>query len=167
MYRYEHHHQLTFEDFFLPFAFGGKLSGDNRWIKLTELIPWNELEDDYAAQCCKGFGAPAKLFRMALGALIIKARLGLTEEELVEQIKENPYLQFFISLEAFQYSAPFDPSMKVYYRKRLPEAVVNDYNERIVRHRLKVIRSSVDHDPGGGDDHSVGGSPNTADQPQP
>ena len=35
---------------------------------------------------------------MALGALIIKARLGLTDEELVEQIKENPYLQFFIGL---------------------------------------------------------------------
>jgi hypothetical protein len=25
--------------------------------------------------------------------LIIKARLGLTDEELVEQIKENPYLR--------------------------------------------------------------------------
>ena len=34
MYRREHRHQLSFEDFFLPF--GGKLSGDNRWIKLAE-----------------------------------------------------------------------------------------------------------------------------------
>jgi hypothetical protein len=34
--------------------------------------------------------------------LIIKARLGLTDEELVEQIKENPYLQFFIGLEGHQ-----------------------------------------------------------------
>jgi IS5 family transposase len=163
MYRREHRHQLSFEDFFLPF--GGKLSGDNRWIKLAELIPWDELEDDYAAQFCKGFGAPAKPFRMALGALIIKTRLGLTDEELVEQIKENPYLQFFIGLEAFQYSAPFDPSMMVYFRKRLPEAVVNDCNERIVRHGLKVIRSSVDRDPG--DDGGGGGSTSTADQPQP
>jgi len=48
---------------------------------------------------------------MALGALIIKARLGLTDEELVDQTKENPYLEFFIDLEAFQYSAPFDPSI--------------------------------------------------------
>jgi IS5 family transposase len=40
---------------------------------------------------------------VGLGALIMKARLGLTNEELVEQIKENPYLQFFIGLEAFQY----------------------------------------------------------------
>ena len=38
---------------------------------------------------------------MALGALIIKARLSLTDEDLVEQIKENQYLQFFIGLEAF------------------------------------------------------------------
>ena len=152
MYRREHRHQLSFEDFFLPF--GGKLFGDNRWIKLAQLIPWDELEDDYASQFCKGFGAPAKPFRMALGALIIKTRLGLTDEELVEQIKENPYLQFFIGLEAFQYSAPFDPSMMVHFRKRLPESVVNDCNERIVRHGMNVIQaasSEDDHDgePGG------------------
>jgi IS5 family transposase len=156
-------HQLSFEGFFLPF--GGKFSGDNRWIKLAELIPCDELEDDYAAQFCKGFGAPAKPFRLAMGALIIKARLGLMDEELVEQIKENPYLQFFIGLEAFQYSAPFDPLMMVYFRGRLPEAVVNDCNELIVRHGLIVIRSSVDCDPG--DDGSGGGSTSTADKPQP
>jgi IS5 family transposase len=51
-------------------------------------------------------------------------------------------------VEAFQYSAPFDPSMMVYFRKRLPAAVVNDCNERIVRHGLKVIRSSDTHVPG-------------------
>ena len=163
MYRREHRYQLSFENFFLPF--GGKLSGDNRWIKLAELIPWDELEDDYAAQFCKGFGAPAKPFRMALGALIIKARLGLTDEELVEQIKENPYLQFFIGLEAFQSSAPFDPSMMVYFRKRLPEAIVNDCNERIVRHGLKVIRSADPQGPG--DDDGSGGSTSPPDQPMP
>jgi IS5 family transposase len=164
MYRREHRHQLSFEDFFLPF--GGKLSGDNRWIKLAELIPWDELEDDYAAQFCKGFGAPAKPFRMALGALFIKARLGLTDEELVEQIKENAYLQFFICLEAFQYSAPFDPSMMVYFRKRLPQAVLNDCNERIVRHGLQVIRSSDSQDP---DDNSGsgGGFASAGDHPVP
>jgi hypothetical protein len=151
MYRREHRHQLSFEDFFLPF--GGKLSGDNRWIKLAELIPWDELEDDYASQFCKGFGAPAKPFRMALGALIIKARMGLTDEELVEQVKENPYLQFFLGLEAYQYSAPFNPSMLVHFRKRLPQSVVNDCNERIVRHGLDVIQSAAsgdDDDPGHG-----------------
>lgn len=119
MYLREHRDQLSFKDFFLPF--GGQLSADNCWIKLADLIPWDELEDDYAAQSCKGFGAPTKPFRMALGALIIKARLGITDEELVEQIKENPYLQFFIGLEGFHYSIPFDSSMMIYFRKQLPE----------------------------------------------
>ena len=37
--------------------------------------------------------------------------------------------------------------MMVYFRKRLPESVVNDCNERIVLHGLRVIRSSsADHD---------------------
>ena len=67
-------------------------------LKPGELIPWDEQENDYAAQFCKGFGAPAKAFRMALGALIIKASMVLKDEKLIEQNKENPYLQFFIGL---------------------------------------------------------------------
>jgi hypothetical protein len=36
---------------------------------------------------------------MALGALIIKEKLGISDRETVEQIKENPYyLQYFIGL---------------------------------------------------------------------
>ena len=85
MYRREHRNPLSFKDFCL--SLDGQLFGDNRWIKLAELIPWDELEDDYAAQFCNGFGAPAKPFRMALGALIIKTRLKYTDEELVQQIK--------------------------------------------------------------------------------
>lgn len=33
---------------------------------------------------------------MAFGALFIKERLGTSDRETVEQIKENPYLQYFI-----------------------------------------------------------------------
>ena len=46
LYRREHRHQLSFENFF---PFGGKLSVDNRWIKLAELNPWDELGEDYAS----------------------------------------------------------------------------------------------------------------------
>ena len=91
---------------------------------------------------------------MALGALIIKARLRLTDEELVEQIRENPHLQF-IGLKPFQDSAPFDPSMMVHFRKRLPEAVINDCNERIVRHGLAIIQADAAEEP---DDDQDGGS---------
>lgn len=75
-------------------------------VKLDEIIPWDEFKDDDAAQFYKEFGAPAKPFRMALGALIIQALLGLTDEEPIEKLKEKPYLQFLIGLGAFQDSAP-------------------------------------------------------------
>ena len=55
--------------------------------------------------------------------------------------------------------------MMVYFRKRLPEAVVNDCNERIVRHGLKVVRSSGSQVPGD-DNGSGGGSTNPAAQPK-
>ena len=84
MYRRKPLHQLSFEDFFLPF--GRKPSGDNRWIKLDTLITVNELEDYCASEFCKGFGAPDNPFRMTLGSMIIKARMGLTNEKLGEPI---------------------------------------------------------------------------------
>ena len=41
-------------------------------------------------------GAPAKAARIALGTLIIQVHLGLTDEEVVEQIWEIPHMQYFI-----------------------------------------------------------------------
>jgi len=70
MYRKESKSQLKIEDFYTPF--GGHLRKNNRWVKLAEMIPWEELEEKYAEQFAEsGMGAPAKPFRMALGALII------------------------------------------------------------------------------------------------
>jgi hypothetical protein len=45
-HRCGHSHRLSLEDFFLPF--GGQLSGDYCWIRLADLVSWDELEDDCA-----------------------------------------------------------------------------------------------------------------------
>ena len=54
-------------------------------------------------------GSPAKSFRMAFGALTLKERLNCSDGELVEQIRENPYLQYFLGLEKFSNKPPFLP----------------------------------------------------------
>ena len=74
-------------------------------------------------------GAPAKSVRMALGALIIKEKLQLSDREVVEQIRETPYLQYFIGLEDYQDEEPFDPSLMVHFRKRLNGEILNKANE--------------------------------------
>ena len=82
-----------FLDFFI--AFDGEFDKTNRWVILAQLIPWDQFEDQYVARFASlRFGCLAKPVRMALGALIIKERCGFPDEELVEQIKENPYLQY-------------------------------------------------------------------------
>jgi IS5 family transposase len=50
----------------------------NRWIKMAEIIPWSEFEAECAENFTTLMGAPAKSFRMALGALIIKEKLGIS-----------------------------------------------------------------------------------------
>ncbi len=131
MYRQSPTGQLSFENFYLPF--GGKLSGENRWVRLAELVPWEEFENEYAEQFSEGQGAPAKPFRIALGALIIKEKLGTSDEETVEQIRENPYLQYFLGLSEYSDNAPFEASMMVHFRKRLNLEIVGRINERIVK----------------------------------
>jgi len=77
---------------------------------MAELIPWSEFEAEYAKNFPTEMRAPAKSFRMALGALIIKEKLGISDRETVEQIRENPYLQYFIGQSNYSNELPFDPS---------------------------------------------------------
>jgi len=134
MYRSPSPGQQSFENFYLPF--GGKLSGDNRWVKLAERIPWQSVESDYAEQFSAKMGAPAKSFRIALGALIIKEKLGSSDDETVQQIRENPYLQYFLGFSEYRDSVPFDPSMLVHFRKRLSLDLVNQVNAAVVQQML-------------------------------
>ena len=87
-------------------------------------------------------GAPAKPFPMALGALIIKERLKTSDEETVEQIKENPYLQYFLGLTGYTNKAPFEASMFVHFRQRLNQEVSGRINERIVLNQRQEEQST-------------------------
>ena len=133
--------QTEFEDFYLPF--GGRLKSSNRWVVLAKKIPWDEFEDLYAANfASSGQGAPALSVRVALGALIIKEKLRLSDEEAVLHIEENPYLQYFLGFPEFRDERPFDPSMYVHFRKRFGDDVLAGVNELIVKRALEQIKES-------------------------
>lgn len=112
MYRKADQSELTPENFELPVVI--ELSSENRWVIMAELIPWSDFEGEYAQNFSETMGAIAKPFRMALGALIIKEKLGTSDRETVEQIQENPYLQYFLGMPAYSSEEPFDPSMMVH-----------------------------------------------------
>ena len=132
MYKKERHHQFGLSDFNQPI--GLKMNPDNRWIKKADLIPWSEIEDKYAELFPSRTGMPAKPLRMALGSLIIQKQYGYSDRELVEQIIENPYYQYFIGLHGYQQEAPYAPSLLVEFRKRLTDEILGEINEMIIRH---------------------------------
>lgn len=100
-----------------PFYFG--LDKNNRWVKLAEIIPWDNLANIYSKTLCEDFGRPAINARVVIGAMIIKEKKRLPDEETIEEIKENAYLQYFLGYEEFSHKAPFDPSLFVTLRERL------------------------------------------------
>lgn len=141
-----------FENFLLPFD--GKLKKDNRWVKLAAAIPWEALEEIYGKKFSAKMGRPGLNVRIAVGSLIIKHKQNLTDEETVEQIMENPYLQYFLGYEEFQEKAPFDASTLVYFRARLELEDVNAINELLVKTMSKSGKPAFQDD----DDGNGGGN---------
>jgi len=131
MYRHNQRQLILPADFFLPF--GGQLNPNNRWCKLATMIPWDVIEEKYAENFTPQKGRPAYSVRMALGALIIQNRKGLSDRELVEEVMENPYMQYFVGLQAFTQERPFDNSTVHYFRERFSVDIINEVNELIVR----------------------------------
>ena len=154
MYRHNQK-QREFESFHLPF--GGHLSSDNRWVKLAKLIPWEMIETVYASTlAASGNGAPALSARIAFGALIIKERLGTSDEETVEQIRENPYLQYFLGLKEYTDGTLFHPTMFVHFRKRFPFDALEQINELIATKAMESTEEKAgDEDKGSSESGST------------
>ena len=83
-----------------------ELDGNNRWVRLASSIPWDGLADGYYRKMSSKAGRPAKDARLVIGAVIIKHKLCLSDEETVRQIQENPYLQYFAGLKEYQKEEP-------------------------------------------------------------
>jgi len=130
MIKYTSTKQLSIEEFKTPFYYG--LDRNNRWVRLAEELPWDEFAKIYAKLMCKDFGRPALDARVVIGAMIIKYKKGLSDEETIEEIRENPYLQYFIGYEEFSHKPPFDPSLFVTLRERLGLDVFEELNQAFI-----------------------------------
>jgi hypothetical protein len=130
MIRYKSEKQPTLEGF--DNFFGTKLDRENRWVRLSECIPWDELTDGYYQNLSKRTGRPAKDGRLVIGAVIIKHKLCLSDEETIEQIRENPYLQYFVGLSEYRKEAVFAPSLFVDIRRRMGEEVFSHFNQVVI-----------------------------------
>ncbi len=150
MYRKENPHQMKFQNFYLPF--GGELSGENRWVILAGQIPWQRIDQQYGDLFSEDEGCPAKAARVGFGALVIKERLGITDRETVEQIRENPYLQYFLGLAEYSNKTLFHHSMMTHFRKRFSKDVLAQINDMIVEDAVNQTSEVADESSDDDDD---------------
>lgn len=144
MYKFSDN-QISFTDFNMPN--GVTLNPENRWVKKAEIIPWNEIELRYAKLFTNKKGNVAKPLRMALGAVLIyNAYSSFSDDEVVNMIQENPYMQYFCGLTGYTDERPFDPSLMVYFRKRLTPEIIGEINEMIIAANTPKVENKNNDD---------------------
>ena len=149
----------------LPEFFGGvRLDPRNTWVKLAEIIPWEAFEGKYA-ECFEGSGTgnPAKSARMAIGTLIIKERYRFSDDDVIEEIRMNPYLQYFIGLPEFTHEAPFDQSVITRFRKRISPEMLGEINDIVIGRKTAEGAGKCKEPEDDGSPAEGGGTPDHAD----
>jgi len=143
MIKYTPSSQLTLEGFSHPFD--NELNRENRWVKLADLIPWDDLASVYARNLRSNSGRETVDIRMVIGAMIVKHKLGLSDRGTVDEIAENIYIQYFCGLRAFQKADPFEHTLLVDIRKRMGSEVFDGFNDRIIEaaEKFKPVRKQI------------------------
>lgn len=171
MIRYQTQRQLSLAEFDWPFQTA--LDDNNRWVKMSKCIPWDNLAEAYYEGLNATQGRPTKDARLVIGAVIIKHKLCLSDRETVAQIQENPYLQYFIGLPGYQMDVPFVPSLFVDIRKRMGQGVFDVFHDAVIdaldianEKRAVKGRSSKEEPPEDDDNEPSAASGGSSDEDQ-
>jgi hypothetical protein len=136
MIRYTSFNQLSIEEFKTPFE--KEIDSTNRWVILSNSIPWDELAGIYHKAMNPNMGAPGKDARLVIGALIVKHKLGLSGEETIQIIRENPYIQYFLGCKEFTNNPVFDSGLFSSVLKRLGINTFNAMHAEIIEKALNI-----------------------------
>ena len=122
-----------FEDLF---PFGGKLDENNRWLKIAKLIPWKQLENSYS-RLFSNTGRPACASRLVIGLLLLKHMTGQSDRDIVQTLRENPYMQAFCGMDSFNSGKQVDASTLTNVRKRLSRKHFRELEELTYKHLIQ------------------------------
>lgn len=119
-----------------------QLDPRHEMIVLSNLIPWEELEAEFAEMHIDSVsgGQPPKPVRLMVGLLLLQYLHNLSDEKVTSSWVENPYWQFFCGYDYLQWELPIDPSSLSRWRGRLGKERI----EKILGMTIKVaVKSGV------------------------
>ena len=121
--------------------FGGQLAEGNRWLKIKALIPWGELEREYAGYFAAR-GRPSLDGRLVIGLFLLKHMTVLSDKNVVLELQENVYWQAFCGMEHFDTGRKLDPSSLTKIRHKLGVQFTRELEKKTYRVLIekKIIR---------------------------
>ena len=102
-------------------------------VRLSKQINWSGLEECFAPYYNLSTGRPGGSIRLMSGLLFLKELKGLSDEEVCETWRENPYFQYFCGEEYFQHRLPVEPPSLSIFRGRIGEKGMSRLLEETVK----------------------------------
>jgi hypothetical protein len=122
------------------------LDKTNRWVWLGDHLPWDEYEKLYGQTLNnQTAGASAKPARMVIGAMIVKHITRLSDQDTIEMIQENPYMQYLCGLGEFTDQPIFDSSLFVDLRKRISDNDISKMTEALLKREQQMKEDMRKH----------------------
>jgi IS5 family transposase len=131
MYDYTSKNQQKIEEFKTDFELA--LDPKNRWIQLSSITPWDDLVREYIKRLNPKYGSPGLNPRVAVGSLIVKHKLNLSDEETIRTIQENIFIQYFLGLDRYHPEPLFHSSVFVDLRKRMGVDNYDKVTQKIIQ----------------------------------
>ncbi len=115
------------------------LDKSNRWVLMGDLLPWADIEKVNNSRLgnkkkCAGNKPP----RMMVSAMTVKHKLGLSDQETIDIIRENPYMHYLCCLSKFTDTPIFDASLFVTIRKRISEKGNNAMTTKMLLNQQRI-----------------------------
>jgi len=109
-------------------------------VSMMRLVEWTGLDRDLRPFYCADNGRPGEPIRLMGGLQLLKDMKGLSDEEVCEVWRENPYFQYFCGEEFFQHRLPVEPPSLSIFRKRIGQEGM----ERLLQETIRIgLKSGV------------------------
>jgi IS5 family transposase len=122
----------------------GLVNPDHPLVRLAHSIDWDYFEDEFAEFYCHENGRPACPIRVMVGLQYLRAKEGISDDDVLAHWVENPYWQYFTGGTSFTHEPPTDQATMSRWRKRVGEKGAEALLLETLRTalRTKVIKPS-------------------------
>jgi len=130
--------KAVFEEAHTPEWIEANINQTHELVILRQIIPWEKIVRSLSRFYSKDQGPEGKSLRMMAGMLIIARHYDLSDRNVVKQVKENRYIQYFCNVPDKGLQTFIDHSTLCVFRKRIGEKGFEIIEEEV----FEVLRRS-------------------------